>query len=97
MSFDGIRVRHATLTQASVDLGASARTIRGRLDALAQELAPLSHLWSGEAQRSYQHARAQWDAAMAEMLDLLNQVSLVVEESNQAYRAVDRRGASRFG
>ena len=97
MTFDGIRVRHATLARASDDLGATARTIQGRLDALAHDLAPLSHQWSGEAQRSYQHARAQWDAAMAEMVELLAQVSTVVAESNLAYRAVDQRGASRFG
>lgn len=96
MTFDGIRVDHAALTQASGDLRGSANRIRARLDELDQDLKPLSQRWSGEARASHDAARSEWQRAMAEMLALLEQVSTAVTESNQAYRAADLRGAERF-
>lgn len=96
MSTDAIVVQHAALDQASEDIALAARTIKARLQRLEGDLAPLSTRWSGQAQRSYQQARGQWDAAINDMVALLEQVSAAVEESNQAFRAADRRGAGRF-
>lgn len=96
MSTDGIVVQHAALDQARDDLMLAARGIKARLQRLEVELAPLSSRWSGQAQRSYQQARVQWDAAINDMVALLEQVSAAVDESNQAFRAADRRGAGRF-
>lgn len=96
MTFDGIRVDHAALTQASGDLRASATRIRGRLDELDQDLRPLAQQWSGQARASHDAARSEWQRAMNEMVALLEQVSTAVHESNEAYRAADRRGADRF-
>ena len=60
-------------------------------------LAPLRSDWSGQAQQAYTTAKAQWDAAMAEMASLLSQTSANVAQSNTDYLAADRRGASSFG
>lgn len=97
MTFDGIRVDHSALDQASNDLGVAAQRISGRLDQLETELRPLRTQWSGTAQESYRVAQAAWDQAMAEMVLLLRQISTDVASSNAAYREADRRGASRFG
>lgn len=96
MTFDGIRVDHAALTQASGDLRGSAARIRSRLDELDQDLRPLAQQWSGQARSSHDAARAEWQRAMAEMVALLDQVSTAVDDSNQAYQAADLRGADRF-
>lgn len=96
MSTDGIVVQHAALDQARDDLMLAARGIKARLQRLEGDLTPLASRWSGQAQRSYQQARAEWDAAISDMVVLLEQVSAAVEESNQAFRAADRRGAGRF-
>lgn len=97
MTFDGIRVDHGALDQASSDLGVAAQRISGRLDQLEAELRPLRTQWSGAAQESYRVAQAAWDQAMKEMVLLLRQISTDVASSNMAYRDADRRGASRFG
>lgn len=96
MTFDGIRVDHAALTQASTDLRSTATRIRARLDDLDQDLRPLSQQWSGQARASHDAARTEWQGAMNEMVALLEQVSSAVTESNEAYRAADLRGARRF-
>ncbi|MFC6153856.1 WXG100 family type VII secretion target [Nocardioides yefusunii] len=96
MSFDGIMVDHGSLDQASADLGSAARKIRSRLDELESQLAPLAEQWSGEARESYATAKRTWDQALAEMVTLLSDVSLAVADSNDAFRAADRRGAARF-
>lgn len=97
MSFDGIRVDHGALDQASNDLGMAAQRIAGRLDQLETDLRPLRSQWSGAAQESYRVAQIAWDQAMGEMVELLRQISADVATSNRAYRRADQRGAARFG
>ena len=96
MSMDGIRVNHAGLDQASADLANGVKEIDNRLNHLEQELAPLRNDWTGQAQVSYQQAKAKWDQAMQEMTLLLQQASQGVDSSNSEYKAADARGANRF-
>lgn len=96
MSFDGIRVDHAALSQASQDLVAAAKNIESRLDTLEADLTPLQAGWSGAAKDAYHQAKTQWDKAIEEMTLLLQQVGGAVQQSNDEYRAADLRGAGRF-
>ncbi|TIC89167.1 WXG100 family type VII secretion target [Nocardioides sp. GY 10113] len=95
--WDGLRVDHAALDAAAADLAATVRAMDARLDRLAAELAPLRTGWSGAQQEAYRAAQATWDAAMAQMRDLLALTGRAVEQANDAYRAADLRGAARFG
>jgi 6 kDa early secretory antigenic target len=96
MSFDGIRVNHGALEQAAADLKAYAGKIDGRLNDLEGQLKPLQSDWTGAAKESYHVAKGQWDKAIAEMIQLLNDVSIAVGESNTEYKSADARGAGRF-
>lgn len=96
MSFDGIRVDHGALDQASQDLLAAAKNIDARLNTLEDELKPLQSDWTGSAKQSYAQAKATWDQAIAEMILLLQDVSTAVASSNQEYMSADKRGADRF-
>lgn len=96
MSFDGIRVDHAALSQASQDLVAAAKNIENRLNTLEADLKPLQASWSGSAKDAYHQAKIQWDKAIEEMTLLLQQVGGAVEQSNVDYRSADLRGAGRF-
>jgi len=96
MSFDGIRVDHGALDQASTDLRAAATKIDSRLNQLEDELKPLRSDWTGHAQQAYHAAKATWDQAIQEMIVLLNDVSTAVSTSNTEYKAADSRGAGRF-
>ncbi|HEX5860618.1 MAG TPA: WXG100 family type VII secretion target [Nocardioides sp.] len=97
MNFDGLRVDHGGLDTAAADLFATVREIDDRLNRLEDELAPLRSEWVGNAQQAYAMAKGRWDAAIAEMNELLGQTSKAVHQSNEEYRAADRRGAALFG
>ena len=97
MTLDGLRVNHAGLDTAAQDLHTAVKEIDDRLNRLESELAPLRSDWTGNAQASYQAAKAKWDAAIQEMRDLLAQTSQTVQQSNADYKAADQRGAAAFG
>lgn len=93
----GIHVDHAALATTAEQLMLGARRTDDRLDHLEQELTPLRAEWSGAARGAYDAAKAQWDAAIADLVQLLAQVGHAVEVADAAYRAADQRGAARFG
>lgn len=96
MTFDGIKVNHGGLDLAADQLKTTANDINNRLNVLEDELAPLRSEWTGNAQTSYQAAKSRWDQAIEGMIQLLNDTSLAVRNSNDEYRGADNRGASRF-
>jgi WXG100 family type VII secretion target len=96
MSFDGIKVQHGRLEQGAADVMSAAKDIEARLDALESELNPLRSDWNGNAKLAYDQAKAKWDAAMSDMILLLNDASRGVAASNDEYRAADNRGRDRF-
>jgi early secretory antigenic target protein ESAT-6 len=96
MTIDGLRVDHSGLELAAQDMAATVRAIGDRLHRLDQELAPLRHDWSGQAQQAYLTAAAAWNAAMDEMRTLLDATGRAVLLSDSDYRAADQRGAAAF-
>ncbi len=96
MNTDGIRVRHSALDQAAADMSNTVKAIDDRMNRLESELEPLRSDWHGQAQTAYTVAKAKWDAAIAEMRDLLDQSHRTVSDSNAEYMAADRRGAAQF-
>jgi early secretory antigenic target protein ESAT-6 len=96
MGFDGIKVDHGALDEASQNLLTAAKNIDGRLNTLEDELKPLRENWTGSAKESYAVAKQTWDQAIAEMILLLQDVGNAVSMSNGEYKSADQRGASRF-
>lgn len=93
---DGLRVEHAALDTAATDMYETVGRIDDRLDRLETDLAPLRSQWAGAQQEAYRIAKAQWDGAMQQMRNLLDESHRTVYASNQDYTAADQRGASRF-
>ncbi len=96
MSLDGIRVNHAALDQASQDMYKTVQDIDERLNRLERELEPLRSSWGGEAQNAYHIAKKQWDDAILQMRNLLDESQRTVFQSNLDYAAADKRGAGMF-
>jgi 6 kDa early secretory antigenic target len=51
-------------------------------------------LWIGEAQQAYHVAKAQWDAAMANMQAVLKNLQQVANEASVRYPSVEAQNAS---
>lgn len=96
MTLDGLRVNHGGLDLASQDLHRAMRDIDDRLNRLEGELEGLRSSWTGQAQEAYLRAKLTWDNAIQEMIQLLQDTSRTVANSNEDYRAADRRGAAAF-
>lgn len=96
MSYDGIKVQHGKLETGAADVIRAAKDIEARLDVLEQELNPLKSDWHGGAKLAYDDAKKKWDAAMTDMITLLQQAGMGVDTSNAEYRSADNRGAGRF-
>jgi len=96
MGYDGLLVNHGSLDQASQDLYNAVKAIDDRMNRLEGELNPLQSDWAGNAQAAYAQAKSKWDTAIAEMMQLLNDTSTTVGQSNQDYHSADLRGANQF-
>ena len=94
--FDGLVVNHGGLNEVTDHLYKMVKDIDDRMNRLEGDLAPLQSEWSGNAQAAYTQAKAKWDTAIAEMMQLLNETSNTVGQSNQEYHSADLRGAHSF-
>ncbi|HEX5089619.1 MAG TPA: WXG100 family type VII secretion target [Nocardioides sp.] len=94
--FDGLVVNHGGLDEVGQHLYKMVKDIDNRMNDLERDLAPLQSDWSGNAQMAYNQAKTKWDTAIAEMMQLLNDTSTTVGQSNQDYHAADVRGANQF-
>ena len=96
MTFDGLKVNHAALDQASSDMLQTVKQIDDRMNRLESELAPLKSDWIGSAQQAYTIAKQKWDTAINDMRNLLQESHQTVSQSNQEYADADKRGAAAF-
>lgn len=79
------------------EIQAAVTTLRGRLDRLEQELAPLKGDWTGEASAAYQQAKAKWDQAINDLNATLQQTGAAVTDSSADYRRVENANRASFG
>jgi 6 kDa early secretory antigenic target len=96
MGYDGLLVNHGQLDQATQDIAAAVKAIDNRMNQLESELNPLQSDWAGNAQAAYTQAKKQWDTAILEMMQLLNDTGTTVGQSNVDYHSADVRGANSF-
>lgn len=73
-----------------------AQGIRAELDRLESEVGKLRSAWGGDAQQSYDVAQAQWNKSLAELQQLLQQISGKTEEIASQYVQSDKSSAGRF-
>ncbi|MGF1662898.1 MAG: WXG100 family type VII secretion target [Kineosporiaceae bacterium] len=91
-----MRVNFGALETTAADIQGSAGRIRGRLDQLDSELAPLRSDWTGAASEAYQVAKAEWTKAITDMQQVLTQLGAAVSASNTEYQATERANQSRW-
>ncbi|KRC54079.1 MULTISPECIES: WXG100 family type VII secretion target [unclassified Nocardioides] len=96
MSLDGLRVNHSELEAAAQSMYSTVKKMEETLTSLENDIQPKVSTWSGDQQDAYRTSKAAWDFAINELKDLLDQSHQTVYQSNDEYRAADKRGAGRF-
>lgn len=96
MDLDDLKVEHGGLDRVADDLMTIVNRVGCRMEELDRELSPLRTQWVGDAQLAYAASKQRWDAAIAEMRELLQVTARQVTQSNAEYRAADERGARSF-
>lgn len=92
-----MRINHGALDTAVADIDAGLKQITSRLEQLDGELRQLSTNWEGNAKQAYDVARADWNAGMEGLNEILNALSVSVANANATYQQMDHRNAGRFG
>lgn len=82
---DYTKAMFGQLEQSQADFAGIYSQLTERVQTLDSQLR--SHLaeWDGQAQQAYYSAKAQWDAAMADMGNVLNQLGAVIGVANENY------------
>lgn len=89
-----VRPEQVTALAGSIRTGATG--IRNELDELDKKVSRLRANWSGEAQTSYDEAQRRWNASIAELQQLLAQISTKTQEISNSYVNTDSQAAKRF-
>jgi len=87
-----IQVNYAALENAQTQMQTISKTIDGRLDTLRSQLQQMQ--WSGSDREAYAAYQAQWDAAVADINAILNEIGAAVGVANSNYMSTEANNAA---
>ncbi|WP_119695997.1 WXG100 family type VII secretion target [Microbacterium halotolerans] len=90
------KMQFGAVEMAGSDLGTSAGNIDTKLSEMEEALKPLQADWTGEASEAYLRAKAQWNSALAEMKQILQEMGRQVMEDAANGQASERKNQSRW-
>jgi WXG100 family type VII secretion target len=85
--FGSLQTGEADFASTYAQLQATISTLDGQLRASLSQ-------WDGDAQQAYYAAKAKWDAAMANMAAVLNNLRAVIGEAHVNYSSTEAANAS---
>jgi WXG100 family type VII secretion target len=88
------RVVFGTMEQGQADFARTYSSLQSTVSALDANLRANLAEWDGAAQQAYYQAKAAWDAAMADMANVVNQLGAVIGAANANYTAAERANTS---
>lgn len=86
----GTEVNFGGLSATGGAIGAKSKTIRGRLDQLDADLAPMRAGWDGFARDAYHAAQTRWNAAADDLNLLLQAVGISVNDASTGYQDTEK-------
>ena len=92
-----ILIDHAAMGAASGDLSQDTRYLQSVLDDLDAQVKVLAANWEGDAQQAYLVAKTKWSQAMTQIGVTLGQISVQLNDTDQAFADIDRKGAAMWG
>lgn len=88
------RVQFGTMEQGQADFARTYSSLQNTVSALDSQLRAHLASWDGSAQQAYYQAKTAWDTAMADMANVVNQLSAVIGTANANYTAAERANTS---
>jgi 6 kDa early secretory antigenic target len=86
---DYTRVVFSAMEQGEADFKQTYSSLVNEVSQLETQLQGNLSEWIGSAQQAYHEAQAQWNAAMADMQQVLSQLGLVIGAANANYQAAE--------
>jgi 6 kDa early secretory antigenic target len=77
------------LEQGQADFTQTFNSLQAEVSGLDRQLRGSLSAWDGSAQQAYYAAKAQWDAAMANMAQVLAQLGAVIGTANSNYQGAE--------
>jgi 6 kDa early secretory antigenic target len=91
------RAVFGSLEQGQADFTQTYTTLQSEVNGLDTQLRSSLSAWDGQAQQAYYTAKAQWDAAMASMAQVLSQLGAVVGTANSNYQGAEAANSALWG
>ncbi|HEY2579673.1 MAG TPA: WXG100 family type VII secretion target [Streptosporangiaceae bacterium] len=88
------RAVFGSLQSGEADFASIYAKLQGTISTLDAQLRSNLAQWDGEAQQAYYVAKAKWDAAMANMQVVLNNLRSVIGEANVNYSTTEAANAN---
>ncbi len=83
------RAVFGSLEQGQADFTRTYASLQAEVSGLDAQLRSSLAAWDGNAQQAYYTAKAQWDAAMANMAQVLSQLGAVIGTANSNYQSAE--------
>jgi early secretory antigenic target protein ESAT-6 len=91
---DYTRAVFGSLQSGESDFASIYSNLTSTIETMDSQLRSNLSQWDGEAQQAYYVAKAKWDAAMANMGSVLNNLRGVVGEANVNYTSTEAANAA---
>jgi 6 kDa early secretory antigenic target len=83
------RVIFSTMEQGEADFKQTYTSLVNEVSSLESQLQGNLSEWIGSAQQAYHEAQSQWNAAMADMQQVLSQLGMVIGTANGNYQQAE--------
>ena len=90
------RAVFGSLEQGQADFTRTYTSLQTEVASLDAQLRSSLAAWDGNAQQAYYTAKAQWDAAMANMAQVLSQLGAVIGTAHSNYQSAEAANAARW-
>jgi len=90
-----ITVDYAAMEEAAAVIKSSSKTIEDKLSELDSQLKKIE--WEGGDREAYLAHKAKWDQAIADMNQILLQISGAVATARQGYGDTEQSGVNAWG
>jgi WXG100 family type VII secretion target len=94
MSGDYTKAVFGQLEQSQADFASIYGQLSDTVNTLDSQMRGSLAEWNGQAQQAYYSAKATWDAAMADMATVVNQLSGVIGVAHHNYTAAESANTS---